>query len=115
MVSHSSSVTSSLAMFSCYPISGFVRLTYSDKTFAPGYGEFYSAHEGDVEALALAVPTDALDGPPPAELQSLSTSAVGILENARLEDWEAASSTVKLMTTDWESGQATCPRCSKLR
>ena len=27
MVSHSSSVTSSLAMFSCYPVNGFVRLT----------------------------------------------------------------------------------------
>jgi hypothetical protein len=29
MVSHSSSVTSSLAMFSCYPVNGFVRLTKS--------------------------------------------------------------------------------------
>ncbi len=28
IVSHSSSVTSSLAMFSCYPLHGFVRLTY---------------------------------------------------------------------------------------
>jgi hypothetical protein len=37
--------------------------TFSDKLFAPGYGEFYTAHEGDVEALALAVPTDALPGP----------------------------------------------------
>jgi hypothetical protein len=27
MVSNSSSVTSSLAMFSCYPVNGFVRLT----------------------------------------------------------------------------------------
>jgi len=32
---------------------------YSDKVFAPGYGEFYSAHEGTTEAMALAVPTDA--------------------------------------------------------
>ena len=31
------------------------------KVFAPGYGEFYTAGGGDVEALALAVPTDALD------------------------------------------------------
>jgi hypothetical protein len=28
MVSHSSSVTSSLAMISGYPVNGFVRLTY---------------------------------------------------------------------------------------
>ena len=33
--------------------------TTEDKTFAPGYGEFYTAGGGDVEALALAVPTDA--------------------------------------------------------
>jgi len=30
-----------------------------DKLFAPGYGEFYAADGPDVEALALAVPTDA--------------------------------------------------------
>ncbi len=33
--------------------------SFSDKVFAPGYGEFYSAHEGTTEAMALAVPTDA--------------------------------------------------------
>ncbi len=43
--------------------------SFSDKIFAPGYGEFYSAHEGDVEALALAVPTDALRGPVPRDLK----------------------------------------------
>ena len=52
--------------------------TTEDKTFAPGYGEFYTAGGGDVEALALAVPTDAASGPTPAELQTslaaLSTS-----------------------------------------
>ena len=45
--------------------------TTEDKTFAPGYGEFYTAGGGDVEALALAVPTDAASGPTPAELQPL--------------------------------------------
>ena len=39
--------------------------SFSDKVFAPGYGEFYTAHEGDVEALAVAVPTDARSGPVP--------------------------------------------------
>ncbi|MGH3066129.1 MAG: hypothetical protein ACRDOF_07460, partial [Gaiellaceae bacterium] len=37
------------------------------KTFAPGYGEFFTGSGGDVEAIALAVPTDALDGPAPDE------------------------------------------------
>ena len=31
-----------------------------DKTFAPGYGEFLTGDGDDLEALALAVPTDAL-------------------------------------------------------
>ena len=39
-----------------------------DKFFAPGYGEFRSAGGGDLEAMALAVPTDALTTPMPAEL-----------------------------------------------
>ena len=30
--------------------------TYSDKVFAPGYGEFFTGHGSEVEALALAVP-----------------------------------------------------------
>jgi len=54
--------------------------THEDKIFAPGYGEFRTAGGGDLEALALAVPTDGLAGEPPAGLLSLSTSAVGILE-----------------------------------
>ena len=45
--------------------------TFSDKQFAPGYGEFFSGHGGDVEAMALAVPTDALDEPVPPELEAL--------------------------------------------
>ncbi len=47
------------------------------KTFAPGYGEFFSAQGGDVEALALAVPTDELPGPVPAELETLAKAAPG--------------------------------------
>ncbi|MCA1737052.1 MAG: hypothetical protein LC739_13435 [Actinobacteria bacterium] len=53
----------------------------SDKIFAPGYGEFDSSHGADVEALALALPNDAIDEVVPAELRLLSTSAWGILEN----------------------------------
>jgi len=54
------------------PVSGAIVVselhqdgTYSDKLFAPGYGEFRTGHLGEPEALALAVPTDALSGPPP--------------------------------------------------
>jgi hypothetical protein len=76
--------------------------THDDKIFAPGYGEFRTGSGGDVEALALAVPTDALPSALPPELQALSTSATGILESARLHDWEAAEATLRRMTASWK-------------
>jgi hypothetical protein len=79
------------------------------KTFAPGYGEFRTTSDGDLEALALAVPTDALPGAEPAELAALSTGAIGVLELSRLRDWEAAQRTVQRLNAAWktlrESGQ----------
>ena len=80
--------------------------SFSDKTFAPGYGEFYSAHEGDVEALALAVPTDALQGPPPAELEALSAGADGTFTAVRARDWKAASAEVAALTGAWKAYRA---------
>jgi hypothetical protein len=44
-----------------------------DKIFAAGYGEFFTSDGDDVEALALAVPTDRLRRPMPAALRTLST------------------------------------------
>ncbi|MEK6275923.1 MAG: hypothetical protein AABM30_11385 [Actinomycetota bacterium] len=83
--------------------------TREDKVFAPGYGEFRTEGGGDLEALALAVPTDALDGPMPAELASMSESAEGILEAARIGNWEGAAATIKRMTADWETLRAGNP------
>ena len=76
--------------------------TYSDKVFAPGYGEFYSAHEGDVEALALAVPTDALSAPPPSELQTLERGARDAFEAVLSEDWKAASARSDELHRAWD-------------
>jgi hypothetical protein len=73
------------------------------KTFAPGYGEFYTASGGDVEALALAVPTDAASGPVPAELETLSNGALEIFDAARSKDWNAASATIEKMNGAWET------------
>jgi len=75
--------------------------TFSDKQFAPGYGEFYSDHEGDLEALALAVPTDALDGPPPDELVATSETADQAYEAIRSGDWAAASAALEPLAGDW--------------
>jgi hypothetical protein len=77
--------------------------TTEDKTFAPGYGEFYTAGGGDVEALALAVPTDAASGPTPAELQTLSSGALDVFDAARSGNWDAASATVEKISAAWET------------
>jgi hypothetical protein len=74
-----------------------------DKIFAPGYGEFRTAGGGDLEALALAVPTDALSGPMPPELVTLAEGAEGILEAARLGEWEGAKATIRRMHPAWKT------------
>ena len=73
------------------------------KIFAPGYGEFYTADGSDVEALALAVPTDSLSGDLPAELDTLSDGALDIFEAAQSKDWNAASATLEKMSNAWET------------
>jgi hypothetical protein len=60
------------------------------KTFGPGYGEFFTAGGGDVEALALAVPTDALSEPTPPELLTLESGAAEVFDTAGSGDWKAA-------------------------
>lgn len=57
-----------------------------DKIFAPGYGEFFSGAGGDVEALALAVPIDALPGRAPAELRTLLAGARSVFRAAGRDD-----------------------------
>jgi hypothetical protein len=77
-----------------------------DKSFAPGYGEFSTAGGGDTEAVALAVPTDALSTPPPAELVTLETAAAGVVEAAGSGDWSAARDAVDEMTLAWDRHRA---------
>ena len=54
-----------------------------EKTFAPGYGEFYTAGGGDVEALALAVPTDAAQSYPAGGSWSCSSTSRARCSSAR--------------------------------
>jgi hypothetical protein len=73
------------------------------KQWARGYGEFYTRDGRDFELMALAVPTDALPGPPPAELTGISTGAEEIFEAGGAIDWTNASSAVEEMGADWAS------------
>jgi hypothetical protein len=77
--------------------------TFSDKVFAPGYGEFYSAHEGDVEALALAVPIDAKPGPPPSELRRLSRAAWTAFRAAGHQRWRQAATAADAARGTWSA------------
>jgi hypothetical protein len=77
--------------------------TREDKVFAPGYGEFRTAGGGDLEAVALAVPTDALSDTPPAELRFLVTGAGGTLGSVRADDWQAAVATLRRLRVAWRA------------
>ena len=83
--------------------------TYSDKVFAPGYGEFFTAHAGEVEAMALAIPTDAITEPVPAELEALSKGATATLDSVESGNWAAAESGAKRISAAWASFQDTDP------
>jgi hypothetical protein len=76
-----------------------------DKFFAPGYGEFSTGSGGDLEAIALAVPTDALTGAPPAELVTISSGAASIFGAAGTENWDAASASMDTIKDAWDSYQ----------
>ena len=80
--------------------------TYEEKIFAPGYGEFLTGSGGELEALVLAVPTDALGGAPPAELATVSAGAATIFAAALAEDWDAAAASLDALTIAWEAHQA---------
>jgi len=85
--------------------------TTEEKLFAPGYGEFFTGGGGDVEALALAVPTDAASSPMPDELVTLEGGATAVFDAAGSSDWHAASSTVHGMKAAWNAyGPGEVPR-----
>lgn len=73
------------------------------KTFAPGYGELFTDAGGDVEVTALAIPTDALPGPVPAELDRVSAGAAAVFDAARSGDWKAASAALRAVTIGWDT------------
>jgi len=74
--------------------------TTEDKVFAPGYGEFSTGSaNGDLEAVSLAVPTDARKAPPPAELAALDRAARTVQETP-------TASTVRRLRTAWDTYRA---------
>lgn len=72
-----------------------------DKTFAPGYGEFFTGSGGDVEALALAVPTDARPGAEPPAIGAMINGGLQVLDAASSGNWSAASTALAAMAGAW--------------
>ncbi len=77
--------------------------SFSDKVFAPGYGEFYTASDGELEALAVAVPADAADRPPPRALRSLRRRADATFGAAGSRRWRTATTGVEAIAADWDA------------
>jgi hypothetical protein len=77
----------------------------SNKTFAPGYGEFLTRDTDGVEAMALAVPTDALHGPPPPELKALSRGANRAFDAVQSSNWKPATASLRTATAAWRDYQ----------
>lgn len=73
------------------------------KTFAPGYGEFFTSGGGDTEALALAVPTDTAGGALPAPVRKLNTAATAALDAAMRGDLGAVNRAASAARTAWKS------------
>jgi len=74
-----------------------------DKVFAPGYGEFYTSGGGDVEALAMSVPTDAASGSVPSELMAMSDGALAVYDAASSHDWGAADARTSEVDSAWKA------------
>jgi hypothetical protein len=80
----------------------------SDKLFAPGYGEFKSTDGPDVEAMALASPTDSLPGGVPSELVTISHGADRIFAShlATPLQWTRAEHIAQGMLDAWRAFHA---------
>lgn len=70
--------------------------TLEDKVFAPGYGEFEARTSEELVTVAIAVPTDALGEPLPAELEELADGANELFAGGSAE-------TVDAMIAAWEA------------
>jgi len=79
---------------------------HEQKIFAPGYGEFLTGDGSDIEALALAVPTDAVSEAMPADLVAISAGGLDIIDSATAGAWTDASATAADLSAAWERYRA---------
>ncbi|MCC7380936.1 MAG: hypothetical protein IT384_03855 [Deltaproteobacteria bacterium] len=82
-----------------------------EKVFAPGYGEFSTgnAAKGSLEALALAVPTDALSRATPEELPAMAANLLAVFNAAETGDWSAVATALSTVGSKWTAFRASTP------
>ena len=80
---------------------------HSEKTLAPGYGEFLTTNETEREEMAVASPTNSLPGGVPSAVRKIVTAATGELEYVRAEDWETAATTTERIQAQFDIVDAT--------
>jgi hypothetical protein len=78
----------------------------SNKVFAPGYGEFMTKDTDGIEAMALAVPTDAASGPVPADLATIFTAAEQAYAAIRAKDSKGAQTAAGRASAAWGAYRA---------
>lgn len=88
------------------PVAGAIRTeehqldgAVEHKVFAPGYGEFRAEASDELVQVALAVPTDATPGEPPAVLEELADGAARVFDDAAAG--VAVRDRVAAMTAAW--------------
>jgi hypothetical protein len=83
--------------------------TVEEKVFAPGYGEFRAEAADELVTVALALPTDAAGGPPPADLAGLTGDARTVAAAAAANRWAAAAAGVGDLTAAWKRTAGSLP------
>ena len=73
------------------------------KMFAPGYGEFLAVTGDEVEAVAVAVPADAVPGRLPAELVGVTRAASRAFDAATAGRWVKAANETDRATAAWDA------------
>ena len=77
--------------------------TFSDKIFAPGYGEFFTSDKGELEAMALAVSVDKIPRQLPSSLRRMHALALALLETGRRASWPQEMRYINRIGAAWSA------------
>jgi hypothetical protein len=78
--------------------------TLEDKVFAPGYGEFEASvpTADELVTVAIAVPTDGVDGRAPRALDRMSDNAQRLFDQAPTRNWSRLAAIASDVARAWD-------------